>query len=262
MQQDQPKRTLFYDDFSALELDLRKWLPAYLPHWSRLDRCRPSYSLQNGYLSLEITEKQEPWCPKYDGGVRVSNLQTGHWSGPLGSSRGQHHFRDGLIVRDAVESCRLFVDRYFRLEIRARAFLGPKHLAALWLIGFEEDPSQSGEITVMEIFGKDTNSDSTVLGHGIKSISDPRLKTEFFQPMLPIDVREWHTYAIDWRPDGIDFFVDGQILSRSGQSPGYDMQLMLNLYHLPELASAHRNNAPMPCFDVDFVHAWRTTGAG
>jgi hypothetical protein len=237
---------LFEDDFLAPDLDTRKWLPAYLPHWSTLEATRPTYSIQNSVLRLGIAEGQKPWCPRLDGEVRVSNLQTGHFSGPVGSSLGQHHFREGLIVREAVAPSRLFVDRYFCLEMRARAVLGPTHLAALWLIGYEEVPTHSGEITVMEVFGKDATAGRMALGHGIKPINDPRLNWEFSAPSLPVDVRDWHVYGVEWRPDGVDFLLDGKVLSHSAQSPDYAMQLMLNLYDLPDLARGCETQTPPP----------------
>ena len=249
---------LFEDHFDSPALDEARWLPAYLPHWSSLEASRPAYEISGSVLTLTIEDTQRPWLPEFDGAVRVSNLQTGHFAGRPGSNVGQHRFREGLRVREHVPETRLFVDRYFRLEMLARARLGPTHLAALWLIGFEDSPERSGEITVMEVFGKDSDETGTVLGHGIKRINDPNLTDEFAAPWLPFDVADWHLYAIDWRPDCVEFSLDGRVLTRSSQSPDYPMQLMLNVYDIPGIrADGQSSTSNRPAFDIDFIRAWR-----
>jgi hypothetical protein len=92
-------KLLFADDFDEPFLNLENWFPYYLPHWSSQERTRARYQIQDSYLRLSVDNDQQPWCPEFDGDVKVSNLQTGHWSGPAGSPQGQHRFRSGLVVR-------------------------------------------------------------------------------------------------------------------------------------------------------------------
>lgn len=226
-------RLAFEDRFEGDTLDSTKWLAYYAPHWSTLERTRPRYSVRDGYLTLRIDADQEPWCPQYDGEVIVSSIQTGHFSGPLGSSVGQYRFRKGLIVQEEHPAQRLYVPQYGYFELRAKADIGPGNLAALFMIGFEDEPERSGEITIMEVFGDGIGPRGTKLGHGIKKINDPNLRTEFFEDPLPFDVGEFHLYAAEWTPDGVDFFLDDRLLHHVAQSPAYPMELMLNLYVLP-----------------------------
>ena len=37
---------------------------------------------------------------------------------------------------------------------------------------------------------------------------DPRMVEDFAAPRLAIDVAEFHTYAVDWRPGSLVFAVD------------------------------------------------------
>ena len=75
-----------------------------------------------------ITEDQQPWCPEYDGEVRVSSLQTGLFAGPVGSSVGQHRFNPAAVVREAQRNVRLYTPQYGRIELRVadngRGFAG------------------------------------------------------------------------------------------------------------------------------------------
>ena len=74
-------------------MDLGRWIPHYLPHWSTRERSAARYAIADGRLSLLITANQQPWCPDLDGEVRVSSLQTGVFAGPVGSTVGQHRFK-------------------------------------------------------------------------------------------------------------------------------------------------------------------------
>ena len=245
---------IFNDDFATPELDRGKWFPHYLPHWSSLDRTKAQYKIQDSYLRLLIGPDQLLWSSEFDSTVKVSNLQTGHCSGPVGSSEGQHRFRDGLVVRDHVPARRLFLPHHCRLEMRARATLNSWNLAALWLIGFEDRPEHSGEITVFEVFGDKVDADGVRIGRGIKKIHDPALETEFDDGKLPLKLHEWHDYSMIWGPAGVAFLVDGKVVTTTRQSPDYPMQLMLNLYDLP--GSHDRTHAITEAFDIDHIRAW------
>ncbi len=149
---------------------------------------------------------------------------------------------------------------YGFLEVKARSFLGPHNLAALWLIGYEEKPENSGEITVFEIFGNDLqlNADGinmATIGQGIKKIHDPNLQDEFNRTTIFTDDGKWHIYAIDWRADGIRFYIDGQLTASSTQSPHYPMQLMLNFYELSTPLTTSKAQQPS-CLEVDYIRCW------
>ena len=247
---------VFEDVFDRASLDPGKWCPFYLPHWSDPETSRPSYRIRDGVLRLYVAEDQPPWCPEFNGSVKVSNLQTGHHSGPLGSTVGQHRFRDGLAVRTELAPCRLFVPHHCRLEVRARTRLGPDNLAALWLIGFEDTPERSGEITLMEVFGHHAYVDRAVVGVGVKRINDPRLVDDFHEREVPIDLADWHTYALDWDEHGVRFSIDGAEVLITRQSPDYPMQLMLNLYDLSGNSPAGVDAAWL---DIDVVRAYART---
>jgi Glycosyl hydrolases family 16 len=245
---------IFEDDFDEGTLDRERWFPYYLPHWSRLERTAARFGLANSALRLFIADDQAPWCPEFDDGVKVSNLQTGHFSGPMGGQIGQHRFRDGLTVRHALPELRLFLPRYCRLEMKARTRLNPWNLAALWLIGFEDAPDRSGEITVFEAFGHNVAEEGARIGRGIKRIHDPNLYDDLDEGFLPIDIEAWHTYAMDWTPSGVDFLVDGEVVTSTTQSPDYSMQLMLNFYDLPD--DRPRTAARDAWLEVDFIRAY------
>lgn len=248
---------IFGDDFNDAHLDEVKWCPYYLPHWASSE-TRACFQIENSVLRLSIARDQQPWCPEFDGKVRVSGLQTGHFSGPAGSGTGQHKFRDDLKVRRTLPEKRLFVPQYCRLETRVRVQLNPWNLAALWLIGFEDMPEKSGEITVFELFGDRIGSSHCSVSRGIKKINDPLLEDEIDDGVLPIDVEAWHVYAMDWRPSGVEFHVDGESVMSTCQSPSYPMQIMVNLYDLRKDDPLLESGRDAWC-DIDYVRAYLNT---
>lgn len=250
----------FSDDFDQGTLDSSKWLPVYLPQWSSTELSRPQYRFQESSLFLQITKDQKPWNPEFNGDIRVSNLQTGCFSGPLGSKEGQHRFAKGLTVKEAQSPVQLYTPQYGFLEVRMKAVPIPGYLAALWMIGFESHPEQSAEICICEIFGTGMTENTAEVGYGVHPFSDPHITDEFYVDTLPINAAEFHTYAIDWTPTHIDFFVDGVKIRTIHQSPNYPMQFMLNLYELPHQINEQSRADLWPKeMEVDFVRGWRKT---
>ena len=220
------------DDFDGPELDRTRWLPAYLPHWSTRERAAARYRLADGHLVLAIEEDQEPWSPEHDGLLRVSNLQTGAFSGPVGSTIGQHHFAPGLRVMQAQPVERLYTPHRGVVEVRLAAIDDPRSMVALWMIGFEDAPERSAEICVVEIFGTDVHDDHVIVGMGVHPFGDPTIRDELLKVRVDIDAREMHTYAAEWTEEAVHFYVDDDHVATVDQSPDYPMQLMLDIYEL------------------------------
>jgi hypothetical protein len=254
----------FEESFDGAVLDQSRWLPYYLPHWSSREAAAARYRIEGGALRLLIEADQEPWCPEYDGDLRVSSLQTGLFAGPVGSDVGQLRFKPGLAVREAQENVRLYTPRYGFFELRAKAIDDPRCMVALWMIGYEDEPGRSAEICICEIFGRDVTPDSAAVGMGLHPWGDPGIREEFAAEAVAIDAREFHTYAAEWTPEHVAFFVDHRLVKVVEQSPGYPMQFMLNIYEFPE--DPENPQAPVSVrpypkqFVIDYFRGYRPTG--
>lgn len=244
---------VFNDEFDADDLDTAKWVPVYLSQWSSSERSAPRFRISDGALTLYIANDQPPWCPEFDGENKCSCLQTGLFSGSLGSEFGQHRFKPGLIVREQQKTIQTYVPTYGYFELRAKAKIGPGHLVALWMIGFEDQPDRSGEITIMEIFGDETSESGVAVGHGIKPVNDPKLRPEFHKPVISLDLAEYHIFGAEWTPRGVEFFLDGERIGWTSQSPDYPMQLMLTIY---DLSGANQPFIFEPSFTIDYFRGF------
>jgi len=226
-------------------VDESVWWPFYLPHWSSRERAAARSTAGPEGLELRIDVDTPPWAPDVDGDVRVSHLQTGQWSGPVGSEVGQHRFREGLVVREAQPERRLWLPRFGVIEVRMAAIRHPDAMVALWPIGFEEQPDDCGEICIAEIFGADIDDDGGWVGVGVKAHSDPRLSTDFERIRVDGDLTDFHEYAVEWTPERLRFFVDHRWVKTVAQTIDYPVQLMLDVFELPR-ADGSRDLAALP----------------
>jgi Glycosyl hydrolases family 16 len=226
------------DTFAGPDLDRRLWIPFYLSHWSSRAASAARYTVGDGGLILRIDADQDAWCPEFDGDTRVSSLQTGSFAGPVGSGVGQSRFREGLVVRESQPDLALFTPQYGLFELQARAIDDPTAMVALWMIGHEDEPAQSAEICICEIFGRDVGPERSRIGMGLHPFGDPSITDEFAAEEVPIDAREPHRYAAQWTPDFVAFYVDDRLVKVARQSPSYPMQFMLNIYEFREPAES------------------------
>ena len=204
----------FADDFPAASLDTSVWVPHYLPMWSSRAQSAATFELAESELRLTIPVDQGRWCEgDHEPPLRVSGIQSGVCSGPVGSTSGQQPYREGLRVREQQPAQWGWTPRYGRLETRARMQLSPRSMASIWMIGLEDDEA----------------------------------------PTLQIDVSEPHDYAVEWRPGRVDWFLDGHHRRTVHQAPAYPMQMMIGIFDFPAHPAAPEHAGHIPLLAVDRV---------
>ncbi|MBG0560653.1 glycoside hydrolase family 16 protein [Actinoplanes aureus] len=233
----------FHERFAEPELDPSVWVPYYLPHWSSRAASRATYIVGDGELRLSIPVEQPLWAEGiHETPLRVSGIQSANFSGPVGSTVGGQPFRPGLTVREEQPELWGYTPHYGRLEIRMRAVLSPRSMAAFWLSGIEDRPERSAEICVMEVFGTAPHD----FGMGLHAFRDPAVTEEWGTVTLPADVAEFHTYAVDWQPGSLEFSVDGSVVKRVGQAPDYPVQLEIAVFDFADRAHLVPGEIPVP----------------
>ena len=126
--------------------------------------------------------------------------------------------------------------QYGRLEARVRTSTGTGVWPAFWLLGANIDTRSwpgCGEIDIMELKGQEPNRVWGTLHGPNGSLGDVGA--------LASGMSDWHTYAIDWTPTSITWFVDGKAFKKitkaqyvNGQDPrvwvfDHEFYLILNL---------------------------------
>jgi hypothetical protein len=246
----------FTEEFDAAELDAAVWLPHYLPVWSSRAATAATYELRDSCLHLSIPPDQGTWCPEdHHPPLRVSGLQSGNFSGPVGSTIGQQPFLDGQVVREEQEEFWGWTPSGDRLEMRARAVITPRSMVSLWMVGRETVPEQCAEICMMEVFGDAVvPGESAAVGMGLHAFRDPTVTEDFEAVRLPIDIAQFHTYAVTWDEHEAAFEVDGAVARRCPRPPAYPMQLMLAVFDFPERSTGDDDHLT-PEFVVDWIRA-------
>lgn len=238
--------------FTGDDLDTSVWFPYYLSHWSSRAESAATYAVEDGELRLSIPPWQGLWCPdRHEEPLRVSCLQTGAFSGPAGGTVGQQPLVPGMTVREEQPPFWGYTPTYGRFEVRMRGVVSERSMVAFWMSGIEDRPERSGEILVMEVFGSAAHD----VGMGIRQFRDPLLRDDFEAPWLDLEISEFHTYGVDWRPGVVSFSVDGDVVRVVRQAPDYPLQLMLGVFDfparggsdgdVPELVATHVRGRPL-----------------
>jgi hypothetical protein len=245
---------MFREDFDAPELDRSVWLPHYLPAWSSRAETAAVYQIRDSCLRLSIPAGHGLWMPAdHPTPLRVSGMQTGNFSGPVGSTLGQQPLEGGSVVREEQETFWGFTPRYGRLEMRARGVVTPRSMVAWWMVGLEDEPERCAEICVFEIFGDAVRPGSAEVGMGFKKFRDPAVAQDFEAPRLPIDVADFHDYAVDWTPSSAAFSVDGSVIRTCPRPPAYPMQMMIAVFDFPDRSDGSDADA-VPELVIDYLH--------
>lgn len=224
-----------FDETFAGGLDTAVWTPSYLPAWSSRAAAAATWRVADDGLHLTIPPDQPLWCADdHHPPLRVSGVQSGNRSGPVGSTDGQQPFRPGQRVREAQPTVLGLTPHHGTVEVETRARIGPSAMFSAWMVGLEDVPERCGEICLVEVFGDTLADGRAAVGSGIKAFRDPALVEDFVAEPRTLDVTAWHRWSVDWRPGHVAFAIDGEPTRTCDQAPDYPVQLMIAVFDFPE----------------------------
>jgi beta-glucanase (GH16 family) len=222
----------FSDEFDGEALDDTKWRTCY--PWSPAEGCtntsnhelqwyRPNaISLLDGQLHIVADRATPPIV--------------------VGSKR--YRYTSGLIT-----TAGRFDMTYGYVEVRAQIPEGRGLWPALWMLPV--DQTWPPEIDILEAIGQ-TPSEAILTYHD--TVGDAPQAVVAGQD-LSIGM---HTYAVDWRPDGITWFIDGDVVFQvDGPVVDKPMYLLANLAVGGTFPGSPDTSTVFPAsFVVDYVRAW------
>lgn len=188
---------LFFDDFSAKELDRSKWNIRITGNIYNDEQQAYVDSSETIYIASE-----EQASGATHGALVLHPRYRPSFVTPQGD---RFDFISGRIdTRDK------FDFRYGSAAARIKLPSGPGLWPAFWLLGYGEWP-ESGEIDVLEYVGERDWVSAAVHGPGYSG--EAGLVNKLFFP-TDYDATAWHVYSVDWNPDSLVFRVDGSIIYR------------------------------------------------
>ncbi|MBO6766917.1 MAG: glycoside hydrolase family 16 protein [Erythrobacter sp.] len=188
-----PERDLlFADEFDDGVLDRDKWIVIGTDFWVNNE--------QQAYIDDPSTIAFQTGVEGAEGGVLVLRPVFKPGADPKPE-------RDAPFVSGRIESRGKFDFMHGRAEARIKMPDNVGVWPAFWLLGNDAWPG-TGEIDIMEYVGeKDWIG---VALHGPGYSGETPIVNKFFFPE-GVDVTGWHTYAVEWTDEQIDFLIDGHV---------------------------------------------------
>ncbi|WP_066949428.1 discoidin domain-containing protein [Streptomyces lushanensis] len=194
-------RTTFFDDFTGSGLDRNKW---------RVVRTGTEMGSVNGESQAYV---DSPNNIRTENGSLVleSKYCKGCTTVPGG---GRYDFTSGRIDTNTK-----FDFTYGKVSGRMRLPVGDGFWPAFWLLGSDVDNPAvswpgSGETDIMENIGYGDWTSTALHGPGYSADGNIG-KTQTFPNGGRAD--EWHTYAVEWQPEGMRFTVDDRVVQETSR---------------------------------------------
>jgi beta-glucanase (GH16 family) len=219
----------FSDDFTGTSLDTAKWATCY-PWWP-----------QNGSGCTNLGNPELQWYrPSQvrvsDGTLHLVAVERDTSGTAADGTPKTYPWRSGMVTTHSS-----FTFTYGYVAVRARLVKGDGLWSALWLLSEAGAP----EIDISELYGNDPTKLSVVLhaksgSRAYRTVSTPDLSDG------------WHTYALDWEPSSITWFVDGRAVYRymGEEVPSVPMYFIANLA-VGNFFQAHPTASTPPTASLD-----------
>ena len=192
-------KLVWSDEFEGNEVDRSKWdfdlgngfydykNHAWVPGWGNEELQYYTHDAENVTVGQSVLTIRAVKAPLHGCGYTSARLKTKK--------------RDGSV---------LFATQYGRVEFRARVPWGKGLWPALWMLPVDDAYggwAASGEIDVMEIVGEKPHEVLNSIHYG-SSYPKRTLHTHVHPLPGGSTVSEWHTYAVEWEPGELRFYVD------------------------------------------------------
>lgn len=218
---------VFNDEFEADALDDSKWLTAF--PWGR-----------NGANESELQYYAEDAFEFQNGVSRIKAEKR-----PMAG----HDYTSGIIT-----SYNRFHFQYGYAEIRAKLPAGQGYWPAFWLLPVTTE--WPPEIDVFEALGHET--DTIYMTHHWAQAPNSSQSAQGIY-VGPDFADDFHTFAVDWSPGQIIWYIDDVERFRSTQNvPAEPMYLLANLAVGGEWPGNPDETTPFPgYFDIDYIRVYQ-----
>ncbi len=244
---------VFEDNFSGTSVSTGKWArciywgiladtPGCFENKDNLEWYLPANgTVANGFLTLQARKAT----------TRTSIKTFSYTSGYIDSDRG----------KDNTVDIPKFTFQYGYAEVRAKVPAGTGLWPAFWML--PADHSASNEIDIMEILGGSPSE--THMTYHFPQVGGKKQVDKTFKILNTDFSKGYHTYAVDWAPDFIAWYVDGVLQYRITEAdaplPHKPFYLIANL-QVGGWAGAPTASTVFPAnYNIDYIRVWKKGAA-
>ncbi|HEY0755184.1 MAG TPA: glycoside hydrolase family 16 protein [Ktedonobacteraceae bacterium] len=237
---------IFHDEFDGNSLDTSKWTTCYFNFKVGNDDCShtqdelqlyqpANVTVGNGLLTLRAQKKL----------VTAANGHT-------------YHYTSGMITTGPTSSSSYdtrFSFKYGYIEMRANIPAGRGLWPAFWTL--PTDLSWPPEIDVFEILGHEPNIINMHYHYPDATGKHIDTGSSWAGPNFSSG---WHTYALNWQPDAITWYVDGVArasYTNASHISDKQMYLLANLAVGGNWPGDPDATTPFPAlYQIDYIRVW------
>lgn len=236
------------DEFEGPVLNQKLWIPYYLRQRVSDEASMADYEFRDGAIVLKVTEDKEAYNSN---GLRISSIQT--FEKPDLHKPGK---------RKDIPNRAYFLQQYGYYEIRAKTQAGPGNCSTFWLLGRQNDSTETGEIDVIEQAGNlGVNSVAWNLYDWHDERLRPRITNMGYQNRLRFNrdlTTTFNIYGCEWTPTEIRMYLNNELINTIPKSPQYPMGVFLSLYVGNDWFGKLDPEASYPKeFIIDYFRAYR-----
>ena len=239
---------VFAEEFDTGALDSTKWSTRFLWGPDLVINSESQY-----YVDI-LNEPDFGYNPFTfdDGALVISAIPT---PDGLRSKANNQPYLSGIIT-----SYDSFQFTYGYAEARARVPYGQGYWPAFWLLNGQYG-GREPEIDIMEFLGHDEDTVYHTYHYFDYPAGEKTLYSTKSEPTLGANyTANFHTYAVDWRPGLIIFFIDGVEVHRISDPmvSNQDMYLIANLALGGWWAGKPDGSTPFPGrYEIDYIRVYR-----
>jgi beta-glucanase (GH16 family) len=230
---------LLDESFSGTRLNPNRWSPCY--HWAT-DGCT---NLSNDELEWYIPEQVKV-------AQGVLSLEADRRT-VTGIDDRPFDYVSGLIS-GASPDATLFAFKYGYVESRVHLPKGQGLWSALWMLPTTRESKP--EVDIFETVGEQPDT-VQMHTHWSEDGEDHQRGHKWHGSDL---TNGWHTFGLQWEPDALTWYVDGEVRWRvtdPDQIPHEDMYLLTNLAVGGALTKPPNADTPFPSsLRVDYIRVW------
>jgi beta-glucanase (GH16 family) len=242
---------LFQDEFGDAALDHSKWVNCYLYHWSNVGCYKTNGTSASWYMPDDVLVS--------DGTLKLLARQRT----VTGTDGESYPYSSGLISsgKDTYDPSvpPRFAFLYGYVEMRAKIPAGQGLWSAFWML--QADGQWPWEIDILESLGHEPNKAFMTIHYPTANWDDDLDNSAYTGVDLSAD---FHTYAVEWAPDKIVWYIDGVERKRftdPAHIPSAPMYIMANLAVGGDWPGPPDAATVFPTqLEVDYIRVWQRGG--